>query len=83
MRFPRQEYGSGLPFPPPRDIPEPGIKPVSLVSLALAGGFFNTSTTREACGLVLVIVKSVPQFFSKKNFFYYFPRTYNKTSLQV
>ena len=42
MGFPRQEYWSGLPFPTPGDRPHPGIKPVSLVSLALAGGFFTT-----------------------------------------
>ena len=40
MWFPRQEHWSGLPFPPPGDLPDPGIKPVSLVSPALAGGFF-------------------------------------------
>ena len=28
--FPRQEYWSGLPFPPPGDLPDPGIKPMSL-----------------------------------------------------
>ena len=42
MGFPRQEYQSGLPFPPPRDLPDPGIEPVSLVSPALAGGGFNS-----------------------------------------
>ena len=30
MEFPRQEYWSGLPFPTPGDLPEPGIKPESL-----------------------------------------------------
>ena len=29
MGFPRQAYWSGLPFPPPRDLPEPGIEPAS------------------------------------------------------
>ena len=29
MGFPRQEYWSGLPFPPPGDLPNPGIKPAS------------------------------------------------------
>ena len=29
MRFPRQEYWSGLPFPSPGDLPGPGIEPVS------------------------------------------------------
>ena len=42
MEFFRQEYWSGLPFPTPGARPDPGIKPVSLVSPALAGGFFTT-----------------------------------------
>ena len=46
--FSRQEYWSGLPCPPPGDLPDPGIKPVSLTPLALAGRFFTTSTTWEA-----------------------------------
>ena len=46
--FSRQEYWSGLPFPPPGDLPNPGIEPVSLASLALAGRFFTPSTTRWA-----------------------------------
>ena len=37
--FSRQEYWSGLPFPPPRDLPDPGMEPASP---ALAGGFFTT-----------------------------------------
>ena len=45
--FSRQEYWSGLPCPPPGDLPDPGIKPMSLLSLALAGRFFITSTTEE------------------------------------
>ena len=40
MGFPRQEYWSGLPFPHPGDLPDPGIEPVSP---ALAGGFFTTA----------------------------------------
>ena len=39
--FSRQEYWSGFHFPPPVDLPDPGIKPLSLASPALAGGFFN------------------------------------------
>ena len=42
MEFFRQEHWSGLPFPTPGDLANPGMKPVSLVSLALAGGFFMT-----------------------------------------
>ena len=37
--FPRQQYWSGLPFPTPGDLPNPGMEPASL---ALAGGFFTT-----------------------------------------
>ena len=48
MRFLRQEYWSGLQFPPPGDLSNPGIKPTSLVSPQLAGGFFTTSATWEA-----------------------------------
>ena len=39
--FSRQEYWSRLPFPPPGDLPNPGIKPMSLMFPALAGGFFT------------------------------------------
>ena len=46
--FSRQEYWSGLLFPPPGDLPDPGIEPGSLMSLALAGGFFTTSAPWEA-----------------------------------
>ena len=42
MECSRQEYWSGLPRPSPGDLPNPGIKPVSLSSPALAGRFFTT-----------------------------------------
>jgi len=48
MRFSRQEYWSGLQCPPPGDLPNPGIEPMSLSTQALAGRFFTTSTTWEA-----------------------------------
>ena len=48
MGFSRQEYWSGLLCPPPGGLPNPGIKHVSLMSPALAGRFFTTSTTQEA-----------------------------------
>ena len=38
MEFSRHEYWSGLPCPPPGDLPDPGIKPVFLTSPAVAGG---------------------------------------------
>ena len=44
MGFPRQEYWSGLPFPSPGELPNPGIKPTSLTSPELAGRFFLTTS---------------------------------------
>ena len=38
MGFSRQKYGSGLPCPPPGDLPDPEIEPMSLMSPASAGG---------------------------------------------
>ena len=48
MGFPRQEYCSGLTFPPQGDLLDKGIKPSSLMSPALAGRFFTNSPTWEA-----------------------------------
>ena len=48
IEFSRREYWSGLPFPAPGNLPNPGIEPMSLASPAVAGGFFTTSTTWEA-----------------------------------
>ena len=46
--FSRQEYWRRLPCPPPGDLLDPVIEPMSLSSPALASGFFTTSTTWEA-----------------------------------
>ena len=51
MEFSRQEYFSGLPCPSPEDLPNPGIEPTSLMSPALAGGFFTSCATWEAPSL--------------------------------
>ena len=48
MGFSRQEQWIGLLFPPAGNLPDPGIKPTSLMSPALSGGFFTTSATWEA-----------------------------------
>ena len=53
--FSRQDYWSGLPCPLPGDLPNPGIEPESLMSPALASGFFTTSATREALKSVIHI----------------------------
>ena len=44
MGFSRQEYWSGLPCPPPGDLPNPGIEPRSPESHAFSGRFFTTET---------------------------------------
>ena len=48
MGFSREEYWSGLPFPTPGDLPDPGTEPTSLASFALGGGLFTASATLEA-----------------------------------
>ena len=48
MGFPRQEYWGGLSFPPPGDLPNPGIESMPFLSPALADGFFTIDTTWEA-----------------------------------
>ena len=47
MGFSKQEYQSGLPFPSPGVLPNPGIEPAFLISPALADGFFTTVATWE------------------------------------
>ena len=49
-----QEYWSGLPFSSPRDLPDPGIKPMSP---ALADGFFTTEPPRKSLYLFSHIIK--------------------------
>ena len=51
----QQECWSGLPCPPPGDLPDPGIEPTTLLSPALAGRFFTPSTTWEAQFLTQVV----------------------------
>ena len=54
--FPRQEYWSGLPFPPLVDLPNLGIKLTSLASPALAGEFFTTAHTGSSPNIVFHLV---------------------------
>ena len=56
MDFSRQEHESELPCPPPGNLPDAGIEPVSLMSSAL-GGFFTTNTTWEAHSMLILRVK--------------------------
>ena len=52
----QQEHWSGLPFPPPGDLSDPGIKLKSLMSPALAGRFFTISATWEALNQLYVYI---------------------------
>ena len=55
MGFFRQEYWSGLPFPTPGDLPDPGIKPMFP---ALVGGFFTTEPPGKPQQLLISFLKS-------------------------
>ena len=56
MGFSRQEYWSRWPCPSLGELPNPGIKPTSLSSLTLAGGFFTTIVSLEYQHLLIFIV---------------------------
>ena len=60
MGFPRQEYWSGLPFPPPGDLPDPEMEPKSP---ALADGFFTTESPGKPSFKILIV-----NFILFKNF---------------
>jgi len=82
MGFSRQEYWSGLPFPPPGDLPNPQMEPAAIVSPALAGRFF----TAEAPGkpslhsrvqhlrAMITRVGSLPQNNHHQNLYIQIPR---------
>ena len=53
MGFPRQEYWSGLSFPPPGDLPNPGTEPMSPGSPVLAGRFFATEPAGKPVLIIL------------------------------
>ena len=52
----RQELWSGLPCPPPRDLPHPGIEPMSPIAPASAGGFLTAGTPWEAHACICIYV---------------------------
>ena len=56
MGFPRQKYWSGLPFPSPEDLPDPGIEPMSL---ALAGIFFITEPPGKSESQYLLVINQI------------------------
>ena len=55
MEFSGREYWSGLPCPPPGNLPDPGIKLVSLMSPALAGRFWTTSAPGKLINNVVIV----------------------------
>ena len=58
MGFHRQEHGIGLPFPPPGDLPNPGIKPASPPSTS---GFFTTEPLGKPQWLPIIMIKLTVQ----------------------
>ena len=75
--FSRQEYWSGLPCPPPEDLPDPGIKPESLKSSALASGFLTIIAICEAPYYIYIYIERERERERERvnNFTY----THNKT----
>ena len=69
MVFSWQEYWSGLPFPPPRDPPHPGIKLISPVSSVVAGRFFTIEPPRKTPVLYVVAVYVNPKLLIYSLFF--------------
>ena len=53
MRFPRQDYWSGLPFPSLGDLPDPEIEPKSP---AFAGGLFTTKLPGKPKKILAIII---------------------------
>ena len=62
IEFSGQEFWNELPFPPPGDLPDPGIKPISLASPRLAGRFF---TTAPPAHVHLILIFSEHQLFAR------------------
>ena len=66
MEFSRQQYWSGLPFPTPGDLPNPGIKPVSPASLALAGRFFIAEPPGKPFKMVCLLLQKLTTWGGRK-----------------
>ena len=57
VEFPRQEYWCGLPFPLPRDLPDPGIEPGSPASPTFSVSELNTFCGHKMDFLVAILIK--------------------------
>ena len=70
------KYWSGLPFPPPGDLPDPGIEPTSLVSPPLAGGcsndFLSRLLTPQSPLLFSVSLQVINSLKTEAGFFFFF-----------
>ena len=66
MGFSRQEYWSRLPFPPPGDLSDPGIKHGSPSSPALAGRFFYTEPPGKQCFSAICIFNLFNEYLRSK-----------------
>ena len=62
MGVSQQQYWNGLPFPPPRDLPDPRIEPESHVSPALAGEFFTTGPPERPPSKLLSVINMISLF---------------------
>ena len=68
MEFSRQEYWSGLSFPTSEDVPDSGIKTMSLMAPELAGEFFTTSTGNPLRKVKSIVIENpVYDYRDKKN----------------
>ena len=63
----RQEYWSGLPCPPLGDLSDPGIEPECLMSPALGGSFFTTSSNWSYVTEPAVSVREMKSFLPTKD----------------
>ena len=82
MGLSRQEHWNRLPFPPPGDLPDPGIEPKSLASPALVGRFFTTESINHSSPEVETTLH-IYQLMNKKCDIYTCICVYVYTSIQT
>ena len=89
MEFSRQEYWNGLPFPPPADLPDPGIRPASPVSPALqadslplkpSGNWKNKMRTEKSLIIWCMKESDTTEWLSLMNFLWFSLLTSPNTS---
>ena len=75
FEFSRQKYQSGLPCPPSGYLPNPGIKPASLETSSLAGGFFTTVPPGKSPFLHEYLFFKMMLVLNHLSFFLFIPAT--------